>query len=116
MGWDVPWYSAQDSADALLAGRRVGMFYLVCYLRARRQGVRDLLDPRPRRRGHGPSYGLLDLTVHGRQERWEDSPAGWPQRWALRRKPLPDTNGRPIAMARACMPGRSDASATARAS
>src|SRR6266536_307417 len=28
MGWDVPWYSAQDSAEALLAGRPVGMFYL----------------------------------------------------------------------------------------
>ena len=22
----------------------------------------------------------LDLTVYGRQEMWEDSPAGWPQR------------------------------------
>jgi hypothetical protein len=22
---------------------------------------------------------LLDLTVYGRQEAWEDSPAGWPQ-------------------------------------
>src|SRR5271166_5959015 len=29
MGWDVPWYSAQDSADALLAGRGFGM--QVCY-------------------------------------------------------------------------------------
>ena len=25
------------------------------------------------------SYYLLDLTVYGRQEKWEDSPAGWPQ-------------------------------------
>ena len=25
------------------------------------------------------SYALMDLTVYGRQERWEDSPAGWPQ-------------------------------------
>lgn len=22
---------------------------------------------------------LLDLTVYGRQEKWEDSPPGWPQ-------------------------------------
>jgi hypothetical protein len=22
---------------------------------------------------------LLDMTVYGRQETWEDSPAGWPQ-------------------------------------
>jgi predicted dithiol-disulfide oxidoreductase (DUF899 family) len=33
MGWDVPWYSVQDSVGALLAGRRTGVFYLVCYLR-----------------------------------------------------------------------------------
>ena len=26
------------------------------------------------------SYRLLDLTVYGRQEAWEDSPLGWPQR------------------------------------
>ena len=24
-----------------------------------------------------PSYGLLDMTVYGRQEIWEDSPDGW---------------------------------------
>jgi hypothetical protein len=26
-----------------------------------------------------PSYGLLDTAVYGRQEKREDSPAGWPQ-------------------------------------
>jgi predicted dithiol-disulfide oxidoreductase (DUF899 family) len=26
-----------------------------------------------------PGYPLLDLTPYGRQEPWEDSPAGWPQ-------------------------------------
>src|SRR5947209_13569120 len=33
MGWETPWYSAQDSLDTLLAGRRVGTMYLVYYLR-----------------------------------------------------------------------------------
>ena len=33
MGWDVPWYSAQTSLDALLVGREIGLFHLVCYLR-----------------------------------------------------------------------------------
>jgi predicted dithiol-disulfide oxidoreductase (DUF899 family) len=28
-----------------------------------------------------PSYGLLDMTVYGRQEEWEESPEGWPQRF-----------------------------------
>ena len=27
----------------------------------------------------GNSYGMLDMTVYGRQEPWEDSPEGWPQ-------------------------------------
>jgi len=30
--------------------------------------------------GTADSYGLLDLTPYGRQEEFEDSPAGWPQR------------------------------------
>jgi predicted dithiol-disulfide oxidoreductase (DUF899 family) len=25
------------------------------------------------------SYALMDLTVYGRQESWENSPQGWPQ-------------------------------------
>ena len=29
MGWDMPWYSAQDSLDALLVGRQIGLFHLV---------------------------------------------------------------------------------------
>ena len=35
MGWEMPWYSAQDSLDTLLVGRRVGRMHLVCYLRQR---------------------------------------------------------------------------------
>jgi predicted dithiol-disulfide oxidoreductase (DUF899 family) len=27
------------------------------------------------------SYALMDLTVYGRQEPWEDSPSDWPQQW-----------------------------------
>ncbi len=33
MGWEMPWYSALPSLDALLVGRHVGMMHLVCYLR-----------------------------------------------------------------------------------
>jgi hypothetical protein len=39
------------------------------------------------------SYRLLDLTVYGRQETWEDSPAGWAQR--LKGKQVTRTDGRP---------------------
>ena len=33
MAWDMPWYSAQPSLDALLVGRHIGMMHIVCYLR-----------------------------------------------------------------------------------
>jgi predicted dithiol-disulfide oxidoreductase (DUF899 family) len=80
MGWEMPWYSAQYSLDTLLVGRRAGMMHIVCYLR---QGSRVFETYWTTRRGvevMGNSYSLLDLTVYGRQETWEDSPAGWPQR------------------------------------
>jgi predicted dithiol-disulfide oxidoreductase (DUF899 family) len=80
MGWTMPWYSAEKSAlDTLLVGRRVGMMHIVCYLR---QGSRVFETYWTTRRGveaMDNSYRLLDLTVYGRQEPWEDSPAGWPQ-------------------------------------
>jgi Bacterial protein of unknown function (DUF899) len=38
-------------------------------------------------------YRLLDLTGYGRQETWEDSSTGWPQR--LEGKQTFPTNGRP---------------------
>ncbi|WP_405773748.1 DUF899 family protein [Streptomyces sp. NBC_00859] len=79
MGWDMPWYSAQPSLDALLVGRRLGLFHLVCYLR---DGDRVFETYWTTRRGVQTmdySYALMDLTAYGRQEGWEDSPAGWPQ-------------------------------------
>src|SRR5579862_2053347 len=33
MGWEVPWYSAKNSLDTFLAGRRIGRMHIVCYLR-----------------------------------------------------------------------------------
>jgi predicted dithiol-disulfide oxidoreductase (DUF899 family) len=81
MGWEMPWYSApRTSLDTLLVDRRVGMMHIVCYLR---QGSKVFETYWTTRRGvevMGNSYALLDLTVYGRQEAWEDSPTGWPQR------------------------------------
>ena len=94
MGWDVPWYSARDRGDALLGGRWFGMvFYL-------RDGDRVFETYRTSGRGFevmAPSYGLLDMTVRGRQETWEDSPAGWPQRWDVATGEQLHTDGRPTA-------------------
>ena len=89
MDWDVPWYSALDSRDALLAPpKQPGMMHLVCYLR---DGARVFETYWTTLRGveaMDNSYALMDLTVYGRQEPWEDSPPGWPQQCSYTR-----TNG-----------------------
>jgi len=94
MGWEMPWYSAQASLATLLVGRRVGMMHIVCYLR---QGTKVFETYWTTRRGveaMDNSYRLLDLTVFGRQETWEDSPTGWP-RWPEDEHSY-RTDGRPI--------------------
>jgi len=81
MGWQMPWYSAPpDSLETLLVGRRIGMMHIVCYLRHGSKVFETYWTTRRGVEAMDNSYRLLDLTVYGRQERWEDSPAGWPQR------------------------------------
>ncbi len=77
MGYTFPWYSAKDSDPALVDGRGFGM--IACYLRDDDGDVYETYWTT----GRGvealtTSYHALDMTVFGRQERWEDSPAGWP--------------------------------------
>ena len=106
MGWDMPWYSAQASLDTLLVGRRVGLMHIVCYLR---QGSNVFETYWTTRRGveaMDNSFRLLDLTVYGRQGMWEDSPAGWPQRW--KGKEQMRTDGRPTAQWSRLKAGYSD--------
>jgi predicted dithiol-disulfide oxidoreductase (DUF899 family) len=106
MGWEMPWYSAQDSLDTLLVGRRKGMMHLVCYLR---QGPKVFETYWTWMRGveaMDNSYRLLDLTVYGRQEKWEDSPTGWPQR--LEGKHRVRVDGRPTAQWSRLKAGHSD--------
>jgi predicted dithiol-disulfide oxidoreductase (DUF899 family) len=80
MGWTMPWYSAEKSAlDTLLVGRQVGMMHIVCYLRQASRVFETYWTTRRGVEAMDNNYGLLDLTVYGRQEAWEDSPAGWPQ-------------------------------------
>jgi predicted dithiol-disulfide oxidoreductase (DUF899 family) len=95
MGWEMPWYSAQDSLDTLLTGRRKGMMHLVCYLRQGSDVFETYWTWMRGVEAMDNSYRLLDLTVYGRQETWEDSPAGWPQRWEGKQRVR--TDGRPTA-------------------
>ncbi|MDC0661640.1 DUF899 domain-containing protein [Marinobacter sp. SS21] len=84
MGWNypIPWYSPYgsdfnyDFGATTRQGEQHGAsvflrdgddIYRTYYTGAR--GVEYL----------GSHWSYLDLTPYGRQERWEDSPAGWPQ-------------------------------------
>jgi predicted dithiol-disulfide oxidoreductase (DUF899 family) len=92
MEWQMPWYSVPGaSSDRLLAGRHFGM--KVCYLR---DGDRVFETYWTTGRGVEPmsgSYGMLDMTVYGRQEEWEDSPEGWPQPFATDGAQFRETRG-----------------------
>jgi predicted dithiol-disulfide oxidoreductase (DUF899 family) len=104
MGWEMPWYSARQSLESLLVGRRVGLFHLVCYLR---EGDRVFETYWTNGRGveaMDNSYALMDLTVYGRQEYWEDSPTGWPRHWDVGLR----TEGRPTPQWSRLEAGRSD--------
>ncbi|MFB6719542.1 DUF899 family protein [Kribbella sp. NPDC056345] len=109
MGWTMPWYSAADSREKLLEGRKVGQMYLVCYLR---DGDRVFETYWTTMRGvevMDNSYHLMDLTAYGRQEDHEDSPAGWPQKWSWSKvEHILGANGRPIAQWSRIEAGRSD--------
>jgi predicted dithiol-disulfide oxidoreductase (DUF899 family) len=79
MGYTTPWYSTAESGG-VLATRDGGD--IRCYVKAddsvfqtyetKWRGIEAML----------PSLQLLDLTPYGRQETWEDSPAGYPQEQA----------------------------------
>jgi predicted dithiol-disulfide oxidoreductase (DUF899 family) len=117
MGWEFPWYSVPStSVDALIAGRHFGM--RVCYLR---DGDRVFETYWTTARGQevmGSSYLMLDATVYGRQEAWEDSPEGWPKpfvnttsaqmRTDEEGHPVNRPEGRPISQWSRIAAGRSD--------
>ncbi|MDX3925328.1 MAG: DUF899 family protein [Shinella sp.] len=108
MGWEMPWYSAsRDALETLLVGRRVGMMHIVCYLRRGSDVFETYWTTRRGVEAMDNSYRLLDLTVYGRQERWEDSPPGWPQQWDADTAPW-IIDGRPIPQWSRLKAGHSD--------
>jgi predicted dithiol-disulfide oxidoreductase (DUF899 family) len=92
MGWTMPWYSTLESGDALETrnGGDLRSFLshdgkvFLTYETSQRGSECGLITLR-----------LLDLTPYGRQEKWEDSPPGYPREsepgdWWAR-------DGRPVA-------------------
>lgn len=83
MGWRLPWVSSagstfNDDFRATVDGQErhsISVFL--------RDGERVFHTWQTFDRGEEPFmvvFDLLDLTPYGRQETWEDSPPGWPQR------------------------------------
>jgi predicted dithiol-disulfide oxidoreductase (DUF899 family) len=83
MGWDtVPWYSSYgsdfnvDFGVTFPQGEMFGLSSLLAdegrIFRSYFTGARGVDRLRM-------DFNLLDITPLGRQETWEDSPAGWPQ-------------------------------------
>ncbi len=95
MGYSLPWYSMVGVDDrGVGAGLIDEPGLLACYLRV---GDRVYLTNETIGRGVETMMAqahLLDLTVYGRQEQWEDSPPGWPQHrtgswWSRDGRPVP---------------------------
>jgi predicted dithiol-disulfide oxidoreductase (DUF899 family) len=82
MGWDLPWVSSgattfNDDFGTTVDGEE--RHSISAFLR---DGDRVFHTWQTFDRGEEPFmvvFDLLDLTVFGRQESWEDSPPGWPQ-------------------------------------
>ena len=77
MGWDIPWYTITDSFDADFGvdewhGHNV-------FIRDGERIYRTYFTDNRGDEALGSTWSYLDLTPLGRQESWEDSPAGYPQ-------------------------------------
>lgn len=106
MGWDVPWYSVpEESVDRLVAGRWFGMN--VSYLRYGDRVFETYWTSGRGAESMAPAYSLLDLTIYGRQESWEDSPEGWPKKYGVHGDQF-RTDGRPTAQWSRLAAGRDD--------
>lgn len=106
MGWQMPWYSLRgESATTLLGGRHFGAY--AAYLRDGERVFETYWNTGRGTEAGGTSYHLLDLTVYGRQETWEDSPAGWPRSIETAGQQF-RTDGRPTAQWSRLAAGRSD--------
>jgi predicted dithiol-disulfide oxidoreductase (DUF899 family) len=77
MGWDMPWVTITDSFD-----KDFGVDEWHGTNAFIRDGVRIFRSYFINNRGDeqmGSTWNYLDITALGRQETWEDSPAGYPQ-------------------------------------
>ncbi len=82
MGWSLPWYSSAGSSfnrDFAMSTDQGETFGVSVFLRDGEDVYRTYFTDRRGVEPLGGPWSLLDLTPCGRQETWEDSPAGVPQ-------------------------------------
>jgi predicted dithiol-disulfide oxidoreductase (DUF899 family) len=82
MGWTLPWYSSFGSdfnVDFGVTTDEGETFGLSVFLRDGDGVFRTYFTARRGVEALGSVWTFLDLTPFGRQENWEESPAGWPQ-------------------------------------
>lgn len=91
MGWTLPWYSSADSDFNIDWGLSPAspqpdqhqggeMFGLSVFLRDDDNKIYQTYFTQHRGVEYlGSSFSYMDLVPYGRQEDWEDSPAGWPK-------------------------------------
>ncbi len=80
MGWDHPWASSWNTTfnqDLGIDGNREHA--LSCFIRKGKKIFRTYYTGARGVEYLGTPFAFLDLTAWGRQEKWEDSPHGWPQ-------------------------------------
>jgi Bacterial protein of unknown function (DUF899) len=75
----VQWHSV-DLEDRRSVGRPARPISVICYLRQGSSVFETYWTTARGVEAMDNSYALLDMTVYGRQEEWEDSPTGWPKR------------------------------------
>lgn len=83
MEWDLPWYSSfrNDFNYDFGATTDEGEKHMASiFLRGNDDVFRTYFTDRRGVEYLGSHWTYLDLTPFGRQEAWEDSPEGWPQR------------------------------------
>ena len=77
MGWNIPWYTITDSFDADFD---VGEWHGTnAFIRDGDQIFRTYFIDARGDEAMGSTWNYLDITALGRQEKWEDSPEGYPQ-------------------------------------
>jgi predicted dithiol-disulfide oxidoreductase (DUF899 family) len=77
MGWTMPWYTITDSFDTDFG---VNEWHGTNAFFRNSEGVfRTYFVNNRGDEAMGSTWSYLDMTALGRQEEWEDSPAGYPQ-------------------------------------